>query len=943
MQAHDGHLWIANGQNLIRFDGMTSVRFNPSNTPGMQVESFVFNALVQDRNGDIWAGTSSSGVVRIHDGKFETIGEREGLYGSRVNRVDLDERGRVWIYTTAGVYRFENGRVVPISLGQEISALLTDPEAIGYDGRLQGFWRRKLSGVELFSHGHWKPFPLPVTNGKPAKLQIRSIYEDRLGRIWFSLVSLQEQYFSLHNGALTRYLGLPSGSYVSYQDSKGFLWLNDHKGRAALWKDGKTARLPDFGSTNLLSVMELPDGGFWVGTIGSALFELRPQHFRLIPTPGAPVFNPVFFRSRNGSIWVGDVRLQRLNKTTLETIGVRDPNVRNGAEFDKQIRAFTEDAKGTLLFAVNYTVEKLSGVLRIPDSRFASLRARMRSLATGLDGTIWIGTAQGLYRYSGNAPAPVVIHQGLPSNQITTLQIDPRGALWVGTSFGAAQFNGSGNNASVLTTFGNHSVRAFTVDSDGAIWIVFAGGSLTRVGADQQVRNFGTSAGLPNEELADVDTDDPGYLWLTYETQLVRVGKRELLNSSANIPVPYQSFNVSDGLPQDIALNGNLRHLRLDDGTLWFSTGAGISSVKPSSSLGYYDHPRATIEEIVVDGVRSGQSTTVRLNANYESLRIAFGSPGVTQPEKVRFRFRLEGYDPAWSIADKERSAFYSHLPAGSYTMEVQATATTSGGWSSDPAKLSIVVIAPWYSRRLTKIALGILCVAGMFSIVFLRRRRQLREASIRRAYIRKLTESQELERKRIAGELHDSLGQQLVVIRSIAMQSHDGDAAKTAQLRAISTQAAEAIHELEGISYSLRPYQLDRLGLTKALDALICLYRDTTPITVLHHVEKVDDCLPQSTQIDLYRIVQEGMNNAIRHSQATEIQVRIWADVDVLQCVIVDNGVGFTRNQLDRVGFGLTGIEERAESAGGSAEILSSAGAGTRISIRIQLNKPND
>jgi len=207
------------------------------------------------------------------------------------------------------------------------------------------------------------------------------------------------------------------------------------------------------------------------------------------------------------------------------------------------------------------------------------------------------------------------------------------------------------------------------------------------------------------------------------------------------------------------------------------------------------------------------------------------------------------------------------------------------------------------------------------------------------------LIASQEDERKRIAAELHDGLGQQLVVIRNLALISLRDvapDHPFTSQMEEISATAAQALSEVRKISYNLRPYQLDRLGLTKAITGILQQVSTATTIAFTSEIEKVDDLFSKESEINFYRIVQECINNVVKHSKATRAAVNIWRAADELIFMIQDNGHGFLPGAAgsgsEAGGFGLIGVSERAQLLCGRVAIHSEPGQGTTVSVRIPL-----
>jgi len=212
--------------------------------------------------------------------------------------------------------------------------------------------------------------------------------------------------------------------------------------------------------------------------------------------------------------------------------------------------------------------------------------------------------------------------------------------------------------------------------------------------------------------------------------------------------------------------------------------------------------------------------------------------------------------------------------------------------------------------------------------------------------FSRQLITSEENLRKRIAAELHDSLGQRLVIIQNLALillQSRNGGSglkgAERERVEEISAEVSGAVCEVKEISYNLRPYRLDRLGLTAALRSMIEAASAASSTAFFAEIDDIDGALPKEAEINFYRIVQECVNNILKHSEAAQASVRIGRTREGLTLTVRDNGKGFEHGSAQGGslgGFGLTGISERAQLLGGRAAIDSAPGQGTTITIEI-------
>jgi signal transduction histidine kinase len=318
---------------------------------------------------------------------------------------------------------------------------------------------------------------------------------------------------------------------------------------------------------------------------------------------------------------------------------------------------------------------------------------------------------------------------------------------------------------------------------------------------------------------------------------------------------------------------------------------------------------------------------------NYFSFE--FAALSFTSPEKNVYRYKLEGFDNEWVSSDTRRYAAYTRVEPGSYIFKVQGT-NNDGVWNTDGAEIPIHIIPPYWATLWFRISMALIFIFAVGYVVWRRfvyleeRTRQQQELS------RRLLESQENERKRIGTSLHDSLGQNLLVIKNLAVMAIDGAKTKkdtVAQLNDISSLASNVLAEVREISYNLRPYHIDQLGLTGALRSIISRIESSSQIRFEVDLDDLDNLFPHEQDINVYRIVQEALNNIIKHSRAKNASVQISRVGDNVVFTIKDDGAGFAHQQR---GFGLTGMEERTRILGGSIDIKSTPGAGSTIVVTI-------
>ncbi len=262
-------------------------------------------------------------------------------------------------------------------------------------------------------------------------------------------------------------------------------------------------------------------------------------------------------------------------------------------------------------------------------------------------------------------------------------------------------------------------------------------------------------------------------------------------------------------------------------GFLWFPTEQGVAIVDPTSVSFDNDPPKVVIESASVEHKLQTAGNSVVMRPGQTNLEVQYTALSYARPEQVSFRYRLDGVDEDWQEVGLRRTAYYTHLPPGDYVFRVSAR-NGDGVESVVESTLRVTVVPPFY-RRWWFFAIIVLTVVATLWMLWNRRSQQIaREQVSQQAFSRELIASQENERRRIAAELHDSLGQRMIIINNLALfllktkGKSVTEEDKQQTIEEISSEATQAIEETRAISYALRPFQLDRLGLSKAIQAML-------------------------------------------------------------------------------------------------------------------------
>ncbi|HWC76197.1 MAG TPA: two-component regulator propeller domain-containing protein, partial [Blastocatellia bacterium] len=561
-------------------------------------------------------------------------------------------------------------------------------------------------------------------------------------------------------------------------------------------------------------------------------------------------------------------------------------------------------------------------------------------------GALWFGTHSGLVKYQDGVFTKYTKRDGLPGEIVYVLLEDRNGAIWIGTERGLAVHKG-GEFRSYTAGDGlpPYTVRSLYEDGGGVLWIGTYDAGLYRF-REGRFTAFTIRDGLFNNGVFQILEDSRGYFWISCNLGISRVSKKELEDFAEGrvrkvTAIPY---GKRDGMLNQECNGGNQpAGIIASDGRLWFPTATGVAIIDPAPVEVNSQPPTVVIDEVAIDNKPIHAPDELRIEPGQQNFEVTYAGLSFIDPERIEFRYRLVGLDSDWIEAGTRRTAYYSHVAPGTYTFEVVA-ANRASTWSEHPAQIRVVVVPPFW-RTWWFILLSAALVLVLAVLLYKHRISTLKRAhAAQKAFSRQLIESQEAERKRIAAELHDSLGQNLLVIKNRAMLAmRTADDGTIEQLNEISSTTDQAIDEVSEISYNLRPYHLDRLGLTRAIEAMVRRVSGSSGIKFLSAIDPVDRLFDQSAEISIYRIVQESVNNIVKHSGATEASVTIRKNEREVEIRISDNGRGIisetgTSDPRPNGGFGLIGIGERARMLGGRHYLQTARGIGTTLTVRVKL-----
>ncbi len=933
VQTRDGYIWMGTFGGLVRFDGVKFDVFDTGNSPGFAGNRITY--LYEDRASGLWIAFENGGLARYDRGQFRSYSSSDGLPDSRVVCVCEDRQGTLWATTALGVARFDDGRFVtePTLFG-----VLNEHVIYYFEGRDGSSWLGLRNGFVRAFGGALTTYGPPV---------------------WFVLEAGDGSVWGYADGVLGRFR---DGTWTTYQikdELPGYSAVTAYafagaSGEVCVLTPRGLARFED-GKRTFFAAMDVPadvrvafedrEGDLWVGCDRTGLHRFKEAQivaYSAAEGLADESFVPIA-DDGEGGLWLGATRIFHYRAGTFTSL-----------PYPTNAWALARDDEGGLWIGEYGRLRRLKNgqLTEYPLFEGIPVVALYRNRA----GVIWIGTLRGhysnssggLYAFRNGGFTHYEPGFGLIDGNVRVITEDREGALWIGTEGGLSRLK-DGEFTSYTTEQGlsHNYVREIYEDADGALWIGTYGGGLNRL-KDGRFARITTDEGLFDNVVSRVLEDDRGNFWMSSNRGIFRASRRELndLADGKITTITCVGYGVRDGMrSSECNGGGQPAGWKGEDGRLWFPTITGVAVVDPHR----YNPlpPPLAVDRVLVDQRAADAWQGVEAPPGKGDLEIHYTALSFVAPEKVRFKYRLEGYDDVWVDAGARRVAYYTNLPPGRYAFRVIA-ANNDGVWNEEGAALEIY-LRPHFYETWWFDALAAAALAAIVLVAYRRHTSRLRRRHAeQQAFSRQLIESQESERKRIAAELHDSLGQSLAIIRNRAALSlsRPEDAERAfEQLAEIGEAASEALNEVKEIVSNLRPYQLERLGLTRAIESMLKRAFGSNGIRYTAEVDPVDGVLSKGDEINLYRVVQEGVNNVVKHAAASEVRVLVRRSERELAISIEDDGRGFDPNGAGTGGpperaFGLLGIAERTRMIGGRSAIRSAPGRGTSVSITIDLSE---
>jgi ligand-binding sensor domain-containing protein/signal transduction histidine kinase len=915
-QNADGYLWIGTSGGLLRFDGAHFTEYGRENTPAF-LENSVF-CLTAGKDGTLWIGTEGGGLIRFRDGVFRLYSTNDGLSDGFVRSVIEDRRGAIWIGTDNGLFQLANSRadrVTRIDSTADFAPIAVHALLQDRSGRIWVGGSRLIS-LDTESSAGPREYKL---QSRYSENRVKSILQAIDGTVWVGTVSGLQQ---LRPGspAFSNLPGIHGTVRVLRQTLDGTLWIGTIGQGAFTYRSGVLTRVVPYQplpSSTVLSILEDTTKNVWLGT-EAGMVRLSRTPVSLIPLPDASDFETIS-ADNDGSLWVASTKLFHLQHGVATPFTF--PQLRGA-----RVRNVFRDRNGSLWIGTDG-----SGLFHLTENATEQYTTTngltnnfVRAITQARNGDIWIATDEGLNRLAHGTLRNFRVSDGLSYFSVRTIVEGSDGDIWIGTDRGLSHLHqGTFQHDTATEALQKEKVWSIHVSRDGDVWFGTRNSGLYRF-AKGKMYHFTQDEGLAANSIYSILEDSHRRLWIGSPDGVSLVDRREFDGDRdyTKQHLSQRFYGRSDA--GDIApLYGGTQPAAAitENGDVWFPTNKGpIRIVDTGSSAP--TSTRLMIDQVIVDGRKKLPQSLLPLPSSNANLEISYAPILLSSQADLRFMYKLDGFDRDWVYASSRRIAYYTNLPAGTYTFRVRALSPSNSATISE-ATLALVK-RPFFYRTPWFFGLCLLTAALAVWGAHLARVRRMHTA------FRAVLE----ERARLAREMHDTLIQGCASVSVLLEACSSGETSDSAEQYELidyaRTQLAASIDEARQAVWNLRAERSDDLG-TEIRKLADRISRESN-IAVACHIEGTPFPLRASALHELLMISREALYNAALHATPTELILKVVYGPQEIALEVHDNGCGFDQNQVNGGHYGLIGIEERVRQLGGTLQVRTMVAKGTDI-----------
>jgi len=916
-QTSDGFLWIGSPTGLFRFDGVRFERFLPADS----ILSTNVNQLFTPRSGGLWIGYAFGGFSFLRDGHVKNYGGAVADATGTINRFAEGPDGVMWAATNSGIWRFEHstwnrletkwsapaGRVLSIGFDRAGTLWALAGNELHYLLSGAGQFRKARGGMSVYTDFVWdadhmvltrrvlqepglSSYPIVLKDAAPVVDRTNGVWIIRqLNLTWIRTSAAQPLEDIVLKPKDPETFDLIVYNHAALVDREGDVWFADQRKLHRFYYSPVRRYEVPF-EVGPFAIAAGEDGAVWIGAWGGSRF----------------------FRAANG-------KLEALNSTETGWSLV-----------------YTAPDKTVWLGGVRFLWHLVHGDWVRVEPPEKSLDYFLQAISPDHDGGLWFSFGRhGLYRLAHGVWTPNGGRQDMPQTGVVSEFTDSFGRVWFGLT------------KSQVAVLDGDRVQRFGPEDGlrvGNVTAIFGRGSVIWIGGEFGLQAFDNGktrniAAFDDDWLSGisgiVETAN-GDLWLNGIAGIFHIRQAEIAKAlaDAHYHVRGQHLGRRDGLP---GFATQIRPLpsaiEASDGRLWFAFTGGVAWIDPAHGLKAAGMPPIAIHSVTADDNTYQPVHSLKLPAHTSSVSINYSAVSLSEPEAIRFRYRLQEADLGWHETNDAHTATYRNLSPGLYHFSVDAS-DTEGVWSQKAASVVFTILPAWYQTLWFRASCTVMGVMLLWGLYWYRLHRLAREFNVR-------LEGRIAERERIARDLHDTLLQsfQGLMLRLQVVDDllSPGEAKK--ELEQSLERADQAIAEGRRAVYDLRSSMTTTDDLKEALRAAAREFGGDGAPTFRLEVEGAARDLHPILRDEVYRIAREGLRNAFKHARARHVEAEITYGERVLRLRIRDDGDGISQDILEsgRPGhYGLRGMRERARQNGVSLEIWSRPRAGTEIDVSI-------
>jgi ligand-binding sensor domain-containing protein/signal transduction histidine kinase len=998
LQDRKGFIWIGTNYGLNRYDGYSFRQYKNISFDSNSISDNLITAIYEDKEGTIWVGTQNNCLNKMikRNGVFKRYysawGDSKCIFGNRIVSITEDVNGMLWVATNVGInlLNIHSDTIINLSNYDQDFIDLEQNEVLAlFKDRAGAMWissYKELCKFEFENNSWKKTFKIDYKT-QPDAYFITSITEDINGNIWCGSsnsglfnIDVKSNTINHFKHELKNSASIICNSITAlFCDKMGNLWIGTSIGLDLMNLQNKKLQHfiyneydPNCLADNYVKyIYEDNNRNIWIGgnsaglSIYSVLKFRFPHEKKMSGNPNSLIDNFVkaFFEDKTGKLWVG----------TQNGLDVFDPFSGNYKHYlnylDKHnnlsnnITSILEDRNGILWIGTNeaglYRYDgKLSKMTVFMPKKYdehAIIDNHISAIYEDAEGDIWIGTAYDgiekydhinnkFFHYKNNSEV-----QNYPNNnKIKAIYEDRSRIFWIGTDGGLIRFDRRKGISKLFShsetdkkSLSNNQVTSICEDSSGNLWVGTMGGGLNKFnGNDTNFSNITSGNGLCSDVIYGLLTDNNGKIWISTNSGLACFD-----------PLTYviKNYDKRAGIQGNEFNPGACCKGR--SGMLYFGGVNGFN----------YFYPEKNVELLNIQPVRFtafrihdkemffqkdlNELEKIQLSYDIDLFSIDFSALDFINPYNVQYEYILEGYNKNWVKCGNLHSITFTNLDIGEYIFRVKIS-DLERNVEVPVSSIKIVINPPIWRTWWAESALIIILIITIGWFIRHGYRKNQQKIQRIKENASQILNVLETERSRIARELHDSVIQNIMAAKfGVNLVGDQITGEMQQEITDIIQLLEDTSDQVRNISYNLYPMIQENINLITVLNELIKRFTRKNNIQIevvnnwFYEIDSAD------IRFNLFRIIQESLNNIEKHSGATNVQIILHADEKFHEIRIIDNGKGFDINEIrkiddGRIHYGIKSIEDRTKYIGAVLKIITAPGKGTEIIVKMQSNK---